>query len=87
MTEIDPLAARQSRTPCPECGKTGTMTLGRKLRANPIGSFSLAGAQMKVSARDVDTITCDPDVGGCGWSADGVYDADYHHFITDQPAA
>ena len=37
-------------TPCPTCGHVG-LELGETLRARPLGSFSLAGAQMKVSAR------------------------------------
>jgi hypothetical protein len=53
------------------------MTLDRTGRttlvAKRIGTFSLAGAQMKVSAVEVEVfvLACDPDVGGCGWSVDG----------------
>jgi len=36
--------------PCPVCGEAGGMGVRERLVARPIGSFSLAGAQMKVSA-------------------------------------
>ena len=39
-----------AETPCPRCGHIG-LEVGPKMRARPIGSFSLAGQQMKVSAR------------------------------------
>lgn len=35
---------------CPCCDATGTVTVRLLLAAKPIGSFSLAGAQVKVSA-------------------------------------
>lgn len=63
---------------CPKCysrenvtvqsfGKTG-------LRAKPIGSFSLAGAQMKVSMQEIPVylLSCE----GCGWSCDVFMGAD-----------
>ena len=37
-----------------------------RLVAQPIGSFSLAGAQMKVSAREVPHLVCSTD--GCGFT-------------------
>lgn len=36
--------------PCPECGTVGTVALRPAMVAKPLGSFSLAGVQMKVSA-------------------------------------
>lgn len=42
---------------CPHCGEVGFEVTWR-LRARPIGSFSLAGSQMKVSAREVPHIKC-----------------------------
>jgi hypothetical protein len=36
--------------PCPECGAAGTVVLRPVIVAKPLGTFSLAGAQMKVSA-------------------------------------
>jgi hypothetical protein len=43
--------------PCPNCGECN-LFLGSGLRARPIGSFSLAGAQMKVSANTVPALRC-----------------------------
>ena len=48
---------------CPTCGRIGTLRLGSTLVAKPIGSFSLAGAQMKVSATEMPQLTCSAD--GC----------------------
>lgn len=76
-------AARGSRRPCPveSCGKIGTMTLGSKLVANDIGTYSLAGAQFKISGISRATITCDPELGGCGWTATGQFKGRY--FVVD----
>jgi len=43
---------------CPQCGGESTVEVERGLRARPLGSHSLAGAQMKVSAREVAVATC-----------------------------
>ncbi len=43
---------------CPNCQATGTIVIDFELRARPIGSFSLAGAQMKVSAEQVAIAEC-----------------------------
>lgn len=70
---------------CPNCGRRDAMSLDRTgdtvLVAKPIGSFSLAGAQVKVSALEVEVLLlrCDPDPafgGGCGWSAKVRLDGD-----------
>lgn len=40
--------------PCPDCGELSLRVVGRDgLLAKPLGSFSLAGAQPKVSAHEV----------------------------------
>jgi hypothetical protein len=44
--------------PCPECGTVGTVALRPVMVAKPLGSFSLAGAQMKVSARQGWELAC-----------------------------
>jgi hypothetical protein len=44
--------------PCPACGSVGTITNGVGLRARPIGTYSLAGGQMKVAAIEVLTLDC-----------------------------
>lgn len=46
-----------SQIPCPNCDLRN-LYLGTGLVARPVGSFSLAGAQMKFSARDVPAIRC-----------------------------
>lgn len=54
-----------ARTECPMCGNVG-FTVSWVLRAKPIGTFSLAGQQMKVSAKEVAVVKCD----GCGLEAE-----------------
>jgi predicted RNA-binding Zn-ribbon protein involved in translation (DUF1610 family) len=39
-------------TACPVCGVRNVVEVRRVLRAKPLGTFSLAGTQMKFSARD-----------------------------------
>jgi len=51
---------------CPSCGEVGSLGVELRLVAQPIGSFSLAGAQMKVSARDVPHLVCT--TVGCGFT-------------------
>lgn len=36
--------------PCPRCGSVGTVVLGQVMVAAPLGTFSLAGVQLKTSA-------------------------------------
>lgn len=44
---------------CPRChAGPGTLQIRSTLQARPIGEFSLAGAQMKVSAVEVPVLTC-----------------------------
>lgn len=44
--------------PCPECGAAGTVALRPALIVQPLGSFSLAGVQLKVSAREGWELAC-----------------------------
>ncbi|WP_286347080.1 hypothetical protein [Frondihabitans sucicola] len=53
--------------PCPMCGHQG-MTVAPRLTAKPLGSYSLAGVQMKFSATSEMWITCD---AGCGFEEKG----------------
>jgi hypothetical protein len=46
---------------CPGCGTIGSLELKSRLHARPIGSFSLAGQQMKVSAVAVHVLACTAD--------------------------
>ena len=59
-------------TPCPMCGER-SLTLSYQLYAKPIGSFSLSGHQMKVSAVQYPIVTCTSD--GCDFRARGEYPA------------
>lgn len=53
--------------PCPECSTSGSLTLRTVLVARPVGSSSLAGAQMKVAAREAAEVEC----SACGVSRRG----------------
>lgn len=44
--------------PCPKCGAAGTVALRPALIVQPLGSFSLAGVQLKVSAREGWELAC-----------------------------
>lgn len=75
---------------CPSCGRRDAITLDRTGRtvlvARPIGTWSLAGAQMKTSANQVEVLVlqCDPDPqhgGGCGWSIEGYTDHEGNNFL------
>lgn len=67
---------------CPACGQSsraepGLMTVEFVLVASPIGSFSLAGAQDKVSATSAAMLSC-----RCGWSVIGYINGD--EFVVDE---
>lgn len=62
-------------SPCPVCGAAGTLQVDVRLVASPIGSFSLAGAMPKVSARNRPLLTC----SACGLNVIGEYSADGRH--------
>lgn len=53
-------------TQCPACGHHG-MQLSWRIVAKPLGSFSLSGSQVKVSANKIPVIECPH----CGVSAEG----------------
>jgi len=55
-------AVIQVTTACPVCHERGQVSVRKVLRAKPVGSFSLAGAQMKFSAYDDLEYSC----AGCG---------------------
>jgi hypothetical protein len=70
-------------SPCPQCGELETMRLEIKLVATPIGAFSLAGVQMKVSARQRPVLTCTH----CELFLIGEYEPDGRHVVFDSPRA
>lgn len=43
---------------CPACGSVGSIKLGTTLVARPLGSWSLSGQQLKVSARETPALVC-----------------------------
>lgn len=46
-------------TLCPQCGAgPGTLSITIKLVLKPLGTFSLAGAQMKASAYEAPILEC-----------------------------
>lgn len=51
---------------CPDCAVTGALEVREVLRAKPVGTFSLAGNQMKFSARWGWEYRC----GSCGASGE-----------------
>lgn len=60
---LEQWAAEQS---CPQCGFAG-LVIEWRLTSKPLGSFSLAGSQMKVSATELPWIKCP----ACGVEAEG----------------
>jgi hypothetical protein len=51
--------------PCPDCATVGSLRLGTRLRARPVGTWSLSGEQLKTSAVQVPVLECGVD--GCGF--------------------
>lgn len=43
---------------CPGCQTKGTLSIVMKMVAMPIGGFSLAGTQPKVTARELPVLVC-----------------------------
>ena len=68
------------RTNCPNCGEAGTLSIDERLVANEIGTFSLSGAQIKVTARGRPVLTC----SSCPFALVGNYDEDGKH-VTFRP--
>lgn len=50
---------------CPDCKTVGSVELTMRLVARPLGSFSLAGHQMKTSAVNMPVLACTTE--GCGF--------------------
>lgn len=68
---------------CPDCGVSSRINpsgfaLEQVIVAKPLGSFSLAGAQTKVSATSRVQLS-----HSCGWSVVGRVDADGNNLIVD----
>lgn len=65
------VAKRAGEVACPACGHEG-MKVKWKLVAKPVGTFSLAGRQMKFSACEAPVLYC-PN-GECGVEATGKWE-------------
>lgn len=65
MSWENEIGRRTGLTECHRCGRQAELLIGRGFWAKPIGSFSLAGAQLKVSAIAVPSVTHDEPE--CGW--------------------
>lgn len=69
---------------CPQCGADSkldpTFAVVWVMVAQPLGTFSLAGVQPKVSVREVPELRHER----CGWSVRGRIEGDY--FVADLPA-
>lgn len=64
---------------CPRCrADPGCLGITDRLQARPLGSFSVAGAQLKVSARSVPVLRC----SACGLELVGEYTGDGHAAFT-----
>jgi hypothetical protein len=69
-------------SPCPECDAAPpVLKLTMPLVANPIGTFSVSGRQMKVTARTRPQITC----SACGAQWTGEFDGDRHAVFNREP--
>lgn len=54
---------------CPKCTYPGGLAIFLEFVSKPIGSFSLAGAQMKLSVRQVPVLSCS--LPGCKFMTTG----------------
>ncbi|WP_251153735.1 hypothetical protein [Cellulosimicrobium sp. Marseille-Q4280] len=64
---VDPrVAAALADIACPDCAAVGSLQLVWKLEPAPLGTYSLAGVQNKVSAARVPYLEC-----ACGFSERG----------------
>lgn len=67
-------AARLAAAWCPDCSAKGTLKLISRLEASPIGTFSLAGATPKVTAREIPVLVC----RACNYEIVGRFEDDGH---------
>lgn len=58
-----------SDTPCPACGQT-TLSIEERFEPKPVGTWSLAGAQMKLTGKMWPYVRC----SNCGVEARGKID-------------
>lgn len=63
-----------NRTPCPKCGMVNNLYIAIEMVASPLATWSLAGNQMKVPARERPVLKCH----NCDFNLPGEYDGDSH---------
>lgn len=66
---------------CPACDQHGSLVIETHIVANPLGTFSIAGAQMKVTARERLVLRC----SACGLEITGECDEDGRHATFSSP--
>jgi hypothetical protein len=64
-----------AHVPCVRCGALGSLVLFQRLEALPLATWSLAGAQLKTSARPWPYVRCDATRGGCGAECRGRWES------------
>lgn len=75
------MSAKLETTQCPGCGLPGTMRIAHLMHADPVGSHSLAGFQLKFNCRVLPHLLCTQ----CPYRLVGVYDGTHHAVF--RPAA
>ena len=70
-----------TRTPCPQCHEVGGLYLDARIVAEPIGSHSLSGNQLKTTARVRPILKCT----NCDLNLAGEFDGE-HHASFDPPS-
>lgn len=62
------------RTPCPQCKEIGGLFLSAQLVAQPLGTWSLSGSQIKTPAEITPFLKC----VNCTFSLAGKFDGEFH---------
>ena len=61
---------------CPDCRRRDHVYLGRTGRLVRVPGL-VGGSQMKAAVASEVVLTCDEEVGGCGWQVFGYVDGDH----------
>lgn len=71
-----------NRTPCPECNMIGKLYISVEIVAKEIGTFSLAGHQVKFSGKELPVLKCN----NCDFSLVGRFDGEGHSHAVFDPS-
>jgi hypothetical protein len=63
-----------TRTACPECGEVGYLYIDTRFVSKPLGTFSIAGAQMKTVGKMKPVLRCH----NCPFDLVGEFDGGNH---------